>query len=160
MRDNESLLAAFKDAASTQEGAIFIEVNRLLQGKDYRRERDLANIIPCFDWELLEPKPISDPKEVSRTVHVIARLKAALETQQIKHQSGYDVFGLQERMDLLGALNAERRVLETQLHAKATEVTLDKTPTFRRQLEQGIANAMVPRQVARPDDEDEPAYAN
>lgn len=156
MRDNESLLATFKDASSTQEGAIFIEVNKLLQGREYRRERDLGDIIPCFDWELLEPKPTNDAKEISRTVHVIARLKAALETQHIKHQSGYDVFGLQERIDLLGALNAERRVLETQLHAKSTEVVLDKTPTFRRQLEQGIANAMVPRQV----DEDEPAYAN
>lgn len=144
MRDNEQLIATFKDVAQTNEAAIFLEVNNLTQGKNYRRETHLGNIMPCYDWEIIGPQETNDAKEIGRTVHVIARLKAALDVQALKHSSGYDIFGLHDRIAILGALNAERRTLESQLNTKVTETVLPKVPSFRRQLEQGIATAMQP----------------
>jgi hypothetical protein len=158
-RDPSKVLTLFTDSAKKHVALIMNEIESLIHGKQYKRELDLAKLIPVWTWEHAPAAESNEDKEVGRTVHVLGRLRSALEEEQIKYDAGYGRLDIERRLQLLAAINAERRMLETQLHIKPTNqlahdlppmfqapilrpAKADAAPVFDQKLEDEIARQM------------------
>lgn len=132
MKDNARLMAVFKDTSQRHGALILEEINTLMHGKAYRRSIDLIKLIPVWEWETRDPEESNDDKQIGLTVHILTRLQGAIDADHLKWASGYSGFDITKRLQLLAAVNAERRMLEIQLHIKPVmQIAEDLMPSFQ-----------------------------
>ena len=129
-KDPSRVIAVFRDTSQKHSSYIMTEIEELIHGKAYRRQVDLMKLIPVWEWEIKAPTETNDDSEVGRTVHVLGRLQSTLEEEHLKWSTGYGKFDITRRLQLLAAINAERRMLEIQLHIKPTMQLTEEMPAI------------------------------
>lgn len=127
-KDTPKLMSIFKDTSNRHASLIMTEIDTLIRGEHYVRAIDLQRLIPVWDWEMRNPQETNDDKEVGLTVHVLARLQSALDEEHLKWASGFAKFDITKRLQLLAAINSERRMLEIQLNIKPVAQLTDELP--------------------------------
>lgn len=129
-KDPGRVLSVFSDAFKKHASLVMNEIETLIDGKQYKRDIDLGRLIPVWAWEIAAPVESNEDKEVGRTVHVLGRLHSTLEEEQLKWSTGYGQLDIARRLQLLAAINAERRMLEIQLHIKSTQQLTEQMPAM------------------------------